>query len=142
MDVAREIRLIEYVKANRGRPFAWGQCDCNVFALEAMDAVHDTDLAALMRGRYSSLLGAYLFRRRRLGSLINILKAAGFVEGQKGFEQTGDLLIVSDPKWEMVHICLGSQAVAAFPEHGVMTFPMRELRHRQYSVWRPPSCRL
>jgi len=140
MDIEREIKLIDFVKDNRGRSFSWGQCDCNTFALEVMDAVHDTDLAAQIRGKYESLLGAFLFRRRVPGSLINILKTAGFIEGKKGFEQTGDLMIVEDPKWEMVHICLGSQAVAAFPEHGVMTFPMHELRDKSYSVWRLP-CR-
>lgn len=141
MDIKREIALIDFVKANRGRPFAWGQCDCNTFALEVMDAVHDTDLAAQIQGKYESMLGAFLFRRRVPGSLINILKASGFVEGKKGFEQTGDLMIVEDPKWEMVHICLGSQAVASFPEYGVMTFPMSELRDKPYSVWRLPPCR-
>jgi hypothetical protein len=75
------------------------------------------------------------------GSLINILKAAGFVEGKRGFEQTGDLLIVEDSKWEMVHIYLGSQVVSAFPDGGVQTFPMRDLRDKPYSVWRMPPCR-
>jgi len=141
MDIERELRLIDFVKASRGRPFAWGRCDCNVFALEAMDAAYGTDLAGLIRGRYDSLLGAFLFRRRVLGSLINILKAAGFVEGKRGFEQTGDLLIVEDSKWEMVHIYLGSQVVSAFPDGGVQTFPMRDLRDKPYSVWRMPPCR-
>jgi hypothetical protein len=141
MTPKQEIKLIRFFEANRGRSFAWGQCDCNVFALEAIDAVHDTKLATQIRGRYSSLLGAFLFRRRVPGSLLNILKDAGFIQIKKGFEQTGDLLIVEDPKWEMVHICLGNNAMSAFPEHGVSMFPLQDLQDKPYSVWRLPLCR-
>jgi len=134
-------KAIEFANVNLGRPFVWGQCDCNTFALDMMDAMYGTNLAAQIKGKYGSPLQAFLFRRRVPGSLINILKAAGFEEVKRGFERTGDLLIVADPKWEMVHVCLGAKCVSAFPDQGVQVFPMTELKDKEYTVWRMPSCR-
>ena len=142
MNITHEIRLINYIEANLNRPFAWGECDCNVFALDMIDSVYGTALAAKIRGKYHTALGAIRFRRKSAwGSFIELLKEAGFIEGKKGFERIGDLLIVEDPgKWEMVHIYLGGKSVAAFPENGVMQFPTAMIRDKQYSVWRYLPC--
>ena len=140
MDIKQEITLINFIESNLGRAFAWGECDCNIFVLEAMDAVFGTALAAKIRGRYITERGAIRFRRQSpWGSLITLLQEAGFVEGQKGFEHTGDLLIVEDPgKWEMAHIYLGRMAAAAFPGEGVQQFPLVLMKDKPYSVWRYP----
>lgn len=139
MHISHEIKLLNFVEANLGRPFAWGECDCNTFALEMIDAVYDTALAAQIRGRYQTERGAIRYRRRSpWGSLINLLREAGFCEVPKGFAQTGDILIVVAPKWEMSHICLGNRAVAAFPGDGVQCFPLAALADEPYTIWRFP----
>ncbi len=119
---------------------AWGTCDCNVFALEALDAAYDTALAALIRGRYKTQAGAVRYRRRsRWGSFIRLVEEAGFAAGKRGFEQTGDLLVVAEPgKWEMVHIYLGDRVVSAFPREGVHYGFMADIRVKTYNVWRRP----
>lgn len=143
MDIQHEIKLINYIEANLNRPFAWGECDCNVFALDVIDAVIDTALAGKIKGKYKTERGAIRFRKRSAwGSFIELLKEAGFVQGKKGFEQTGDLLIVEDlGKWEMVHIYLGNKTVAAFPDEGVLQFPTALIKDKPYTVWRYSPCR-
>lgn len=137
MHIRNEINLLNFIEASLGRPFVWGQCDCNTFALEALDAAYGTCLAGKIMGQYNTLLGAVRYRKRSpWGSFIALIEEAGFIEAKKGFQQTGDLLIVEDPKWEMVHICLGSIAASAFPDDGVRTFPMAMMADKPYRVWR------
>ena len=138
MNIIQEIALINFIETNQGRPFAWGECDCNTFVLEAMDAVFGTALAARVRGQYATEKGAIRFRRKSVqGSLINGLIEEGFIEIPRGFEQTGDILIVEDPdKWEMSHLCLGRTAAAAFPDAGVQQFSLALLKDKPYRVWR------
>jgi hypothetical protein len=143
MDITHEIRLMNFIEQNQGRPFTWGECDCNTFVLDVVDAVFDIALAAKVKGKYKNELGAIRFRQRcEWGSFIELLKEAGFVGGKKGFEQVGDILIVADPgKWEMAHIYLGNKTVTAFPDEGVLQFPTAMLKDKPYSVWRYSPCR-
>ncbi len=137
MDIKHEILLVNFIEKSLGRPFAWGESDCNIFALETMDAVFGTVLADEIKGRYYTELGAFNFRRRsRWGSFINLLEESGFTKIPKGFEQVGDLLIVEDPRWEMVHVCLGIDAVSSLPGEGIRHFPVSMLKDKPYSVWR------
>jgi len=137
MEIKREIQLMNFIEKNLGRPFAWGECDCNTFALEAVDAVFDTSLAEKIKGQYFTELGALMYRKKsRWGTFINLLKETGFIEVAKGFEQTGDLLIVEDPRWEMVHISLGSKVMSSLPGAGVQYFSASVMKGQPYSVWR------
>ena len=144
MDIKHEIKLHNFIKASLNRPFAWGECDCNVYALDVIDAVYDTDLASLIRGKYKTEKGAIRFRKRsKWGDFRELLNQAGFIEGKKGFEQIGDLLIVEDPgKWEMVHIYLGNKSVVAFLNDAVLQFPTAMLKDKAYTVWRYSSCQM
>ncbi len=141
MHIRQEIALVRFIEESLGRPFAWGVCDCNTFALEAMDAAYGLDLAAKIRGQYGTLLTAFRFRRNSPWKTFHaLLEEQGFCEIPKGLQQTGDLLICEDPKWEMVHVCLGDRAVSAFPGDGVRLFPMAMMADKPYRVWRRP-CR-
>jgi len=136
MNAEHEIKLMNFVEKNLGRPFTWGQCDCSTFALEVIDAAFDTALADKIKGKYRTEKGAIKFRRRSWGSFVNLLKEAGFVESQRSFEQTGDMLIIEDAEWERVHVCLGNWVCAPFPDDGVQLFPMTVMTDKPYKVWR------
>ena len=136
MNAEHEIKFINFVEKNLGRPFTWGQCDCSTFALEVIDAAFDTALVDKIKGKYRTEKGAIKFRRRSWGSFVNLLKEAGFVELQRGFEQTGDILIIEDAEWERVHVYLGNWVVASFPDDGVQLFPMTIMNGKPYKVWR------
>ena len=136
MNAEHEIKLMNFIEKNLGRPFVWGRCDCSTFALEATDAIFDTALVNKIKGKYRTGKGAIKFRRRSWGSFINLLKEAGFVELQRGFEQTGDMLIVEDAEWERVHVYLDNWVCAPFPDDGVQLFPMTVMNGKPYKVWR------
>lgn len=137
MDIKKELQLINFIKANIGREFQWGVCDCNVFALEAMDAVHGTDMAGKIRGKYENDLGAIRFRlKSEWGSFEGLLKENGFTEGKKGFEQTGDIIIVDGPGFDLVHINLGKNIVSVPLDGKVHMDPRAALKTIDYRVWR------
>jgi len=138
MHITHEINLMHFIEKNLGRAFAWGECDCVTFALEVTDAVYGTALAEKIKGRYKTERGAIRFRRRsRWGNFITLLKEANFIEIPKGFEQTGDILVVEEAgKLEMVHVSLGHRALSSHPETGVLIFPMTHMQGIPYTVWR------
>lgn len=137
MDIKLEMALIDFVKAKLGRPFAWGICDCNTLALEASDAVFGTEMAEKVVGQYDTPDSAEQYRKSSpWGSFINLIKENGFIEAQKGFEQTGDFLIVEDSRWEQVHICMGIRSVSCALDAVVHLFPTVQLKNMLYSVWR------
>jgi hypothetical protein len=139
VDIAKEIKLINFIKKNIGRPFAWGICDCNVVALEAMDATYGTDLAGIIKGRYSSEAEAIEFMRNiEWKDWAEFLIEKGFIEGKKGFEQTGDLLIVSLPNFDLVHIYMGKSVMAVPLNMNVHTVPYAAMKQLDYRVWRKP----
>ena len=142
MEFAQEIRLIKFVEEHLGKACSWGFCDCNIFVLSGWDAVFGTRLAEKHKGKYKTAKAAIRYRRRsQWGSLqVLLTKEAGAVEIPRGFEQTGDILIVSDQKWEMSHICIGKNYAAACPDDLVSLAPIAALYGMPYQVWRYPSC--
>lgn len=49
-----QLRLDAWLRACRRRPFAWGECDCALFAAGGVQAMTGTDPAAAFRDRYRS----------------------------------------------------------------------------------------
>lgn len=54
-----EPRLLEYLRGVAHRPFAWGDQDCLIFTLGAVDAMTGSGLASLIKGRYVDEDGAW-----------------------------------------------------------------------------------
>jgi len=140
MNARAEIALVRFVEENLRRPFVWGRRDCNTFVLEALDAAcaGTSHLAAKIIGQYSTALGAMRYRLRSpWGSLYNLLRDAGCIEIQAGYQQIGDIVIVPDRRWEQAHICLGATVASVDFALGVHIYPIAQLQ-RPYSVWRFP----
>lgn len=137
MDITKELKLINFIAVNLGRPFVWGECDCNVFALEAMDATYGTDLAGIIKGKYANKDEAVEFMRNiRWNDWAEFLSENGYIEGKKGFEQTGDLLIVSLPDYELVHIYMGKNVVSVPLGMVVRLEPYSLMKILKYRAWR------
>lgn len=140
MDIKSEISLIKFAKANLGRPFEWGKCDCNVLALEAMDAAYGSNLASIIKGKYSNREEAIEFMRNiEWKDWAEFLTEKGFVEGKKGFEQIGDLMIVSLPDYELVHVYMGKAVLSAPLGMSVRMTPYALMKLLAYRVWRKVS---
>lgn len=51
-------KLTQYIEENKATPFNWGVFDCCLFAAGAIEAQTGKDLAADLRGKYKTQLGA------------------------------------------------------------------------------------
>lgn len=54
-----EPRLLEYLRSIAHKPVVWGEHDCLIFVLGAVDAMTGSGLASLIKGRYSDPDGAW-----------------------------------------------------------------------------------
>ncbi len=54
-----EPRLLDYVRSIAHTPMVWGQHDCLIFVLSAVDAMTGSGLASLIKGRYADPDGAW-----------------------------------------------------------------------------------
>ena len=89
----------DFLIANQARPFVWGQWDCCLFVSDAILSITGKDLAAELRGRYSSLREARWSLRARFGSasiersVAKLFSVAGFPEVSPRFAHRGDPVI-------------------------------------------------
>lgn len=103
-----EVRLHDFMAANRDREFAWGEWDCILFACAAAEAITGHDAAAAYRGQYSDEKGARaILRKLGQGTLLRTVNA-NFEPKPVPFAIRGDLI------WNngCVGVCMG--ATAAF----------------------------
>ena len=111
-------RLSDYIKANRNKPFVWGERDCMLFAAGCVEAMTGNDLAAPFRGTYSTAREALEFLKKNGGT-------TGIVD--RNFEridkydlQTGDIgLLVIDDR-EFIGIIYSMYAITPGVERQVM----------------------
>ncbi len=93
-------RLDDYLDSIEGRPFAWGELDCALFAADAVQAITGVDLAADFRGKYSDQAGAEA-----------AVKSAGF-------EDYASLVASMLPAVEIGRHMIGDVAVVESAEFG------------------------
>lgn len=103
-----EVRLHDFMAANRDREFAWGEWDCILFACAAAEAITGHDAAAAYRGQYSDEKGARaILRKLGKGTLLATVDHE-FEAKPVTYAIRGDLI------WHAgcVGVCMG--ATAAF----------------------------
>lgn len=121
-------RLSKFLREREGKPFKWGQTDCNVLALQCLDILTGMTrphFALIAQGRYSTEAGALAFATTYPMSLGRILAMAGAQE-VKGDCQPGDFILVQreGEPWLRAHICLNdSMCASSTPEHGIIIIP-------------------
>ncbi len=106
--------LFDLVEQRMAAPFAWGSNDCCLFAADAVLAITGQDLAADLRGTYSSAQQAARVLKR-LGGVAAIPAARGLVEVPPLMAQRGDLLLMPQQDGQIdcaLYVCTGSQACA------------------------------
>jgi hypothetical protein len=87
------------ITSSRNRAFEWGKWDCCLFVADAILAVTGDDLAAGLRGSYSSLGEARWLLRARYGSasiersVARLFSIAGIPGITPGFAMRGDPVI-------------------------------------------------
>ncbi len=118
------VRLVEWAEHRLGQPFAWGQVDCVMLALEAYDllAAADPGVAEAWRGRYDSELSGAQLARDENTDLRGLLAGLGCVPVARGFQQRGDLILAWNGLYWCAHVCFGVQSLSARPESAVAWF--------------------
>jgi hypothetical protein len=128
-----EQALADYLAGKQGCVFAWGTCDCAMFAAGAVEAMTGTDPASDIRGQYKSQASAARAIKRKgftdLGEWVGSL----FSEIGPAFAHRGDI-VMSDGN---LGICTGGIAWFVGEENGepgLVSRPMQEWER----AWRVP----
>jgi hypothetical protein len=131
-----EQRLVVWAREQVGRPFAWGQTDCALIALEAVGVWTDTNQAGRYAGRWGSDVEALTHFAVELPS--DVLRGLGYAEIPASHAAIGDILTVpADPWPEQLHVVVGRLCLCADPVQGVHLLPTRAFTTRPGArAWR------
>jgi len=133
-----DIALFRFVEVHEGEPFEWGRTDCATLARGGVAAMYGEDLLPdlpIWRSQRGALKAS-----RRLGPIIDALKALGAERVSIRFAQSGDILI-PDPDEDglpRLAIVWNAAALCSSPEHGVTLVPLAVIP-RGTPLWRLPN---
>lgn len=125
MDVTRMV--VSWANSWAKRPWAWGVCDCTTLTLSWLDVLTIGDNLALAAGLYSDETTARAHAEGCGHTLESLIRYSGGCDVPAGHQQPGDFIIgrlPGDP-WQRGHVCLGTHALSAIPDVGVVSIPLR-----------------
>lgn len=128
-----EQALADYLAGKREAVFAWGTCDCAMFAAGAVLAMTETDPAEEIRGRYKSQAGAGRAIKRAGFADLGEWVSSKFAEVPKVYAQRGDILMFDGS----LGVCAGAVAWFVGEEDGapgLVSHPTLECER----AWRVP----
>lgn len=130
MRPGREADLLAFVHQEHGKPFAWGERDCNTLVLQCLDILTGCrpHFALIAFKRYATEAGAYAFQVDYPQTIDDVLRQAGAVDVE-GDLQAGDFLLVQrdGEPWLRSHVCLGEKFVTVSQDLGVVILPIQML---------------
>lgn len=113
-----ERALIEFARASFGKPFTWGETDCAMLALRAIDAFRGTFDAGRFAGLWHDEASALAHFQIELPSMV--LEAIGCQSIDPHLSAIGDVLLIPGPVFpECAHVVLGRLMLSSSPEEGV-----------------------
>jgi len=128
-----EEALSDYLAGHGEAVFAWGECDCALFAGGAVSAMTGIDPSAEVRGRYKTALGSVRVLRRLGFDHLEDFVGHLFAEVPPCSAHRGDLVMVQGN----LGICIGRMAVFVGEDNGepgLVQRPMQDWEH----AWRVP----
>lgn len=127
-----EKRWHAFLGETRNRPFAFGEQDCALWALRAIDAMCDTAFATPLRGTYDSLDGARaVCAACGWTTLIDgCAELFGAPLASVLLAQRGDVIVIPPRAEDPLGVALiqGGDAVYGAAATGVQAFPHRVFR--------------
>ena len=119
-----ERKLIEWARGAVGTPFVWGETDCALTALRAVDQMIGTSHADRYRGAWTNQDEAISHFQHEIPS--QVLTGLGAVEVSVAHATVGDVLTVPADIWpEQMAVVLGSRSLCADINRGVCLLPSR-----------------
>lgn len=122
----RELKIHKFAEQHLGKPFCWGEMDCNTFILDYMDHMTGSNLLNEAYKKYSGKLSAAKFQAEYPDLLHNALHKSGAREIPKKFVNVGDILIKDLGIYEAAHLVLGSRVMSVDEDKGVVSIPLSD----------------
>jgi hypothetical protein len=115
------VRLVELANEVLGKPFVWGETDCASVARRAVAVMYEDDpVAQHIKVTYTTKVGAAR-AFKKIGSMIDILLAAGAKEVRPDLTQDGDIMVFpknENAGYENLATRIGSMWIVSSPEEG------------------------
>ena len=133
-----EQNVIIWARGLLGREFVWGETDCVMLTLKAMDIFHGGEYAERFRGKWSNQEEALAYYD--ITSPSEMLPAYGGQRVLGTFAVLGDIITVTSEEWpERCHFVLGARSLSSTEDGGVSLIPTRFLTNLPDAiVWRVP----
>lgn len=119
-------KLADFIQSRSSTPFEWGTNDCALFAADCVKALTEIDLAADLRGTYSTAREAFDLIQDRGGIEAIATAALGEPMTFKFQMQRGDVALVNINGRESLVVCVGSELIGPAVESGVVFVPITE----------------
>lgn len=108
MNGERRRKLDAYLASVERKPFVWGSHDCALFAAACIEAQTGVDLAADVRGQYSSALSALRLLRKQGHRTYGDFMAARLPEIAPAMARAGDVVTVkASRRGDALAVCVG-----------------------------------
>ena len=105
-----QLRLADFARERRARPFAWGSNDCFLFAADAVLSVTGLDIAADLRGSYGNELQAARILRAR-GGLAALVDSLLGERVPPLMAKVGDIVLLDMGNHPAVGVCNGTSLI-------------------------------
>ena len=121
MDLAKFNKFIE-PKFNE--KFAWGSNDCNTLILEYLDYMLGTETLKIAYKKYHTKFGAMKFQKKYQQRVSEKCLELGLTAINPTQARHGDILIKTDPRWDMCHLSMGTKFISIDEVVGVSAVPI------------------
>jgi hypothetical protein len=126
------LKLGLYLAELRHKPYQYGELDCNLFFIDWVDKVTNSNWAADIRGKYSDARSAYRFAKNYT-SAPDLLALSGYTQ-VSGQHRSGDILLHQEQHHWTGWIVLMGVAYTVLPESGVVQTKIDRIENAQH--WR------
>lgn len=116
-------RLLEFFDRMKNEPHAYGSNDCALFGANAVQAMTGNDLAAGIRGTYSTEMGAAKIITP-YGGLFGFIDTK-LPRDELAFCQRGDLVGIDGELGPFIAVAFGTVAISVH-DHGTTHVPMTQ----------------
>ena len=128
--------LAIYLSSLRFRPYIWGTLDCNLFIVDWIDSIDDTNIAKEIRGMYNTKISAYKFAKKYT-SAPDYLQSVGFEQLLGGGDkQNGDIILQQHGHIYNAWLILENKAYSYAEDIGIGIGDPKEIGNDDQTVWR------
>lgn len=120
-----EMRLADYLRSRRGKPFEWGVNDCLTFVAKAIEALTEVDVYAPYAG-YTTEEEAYVILDAAGGMRKVLDDTLGKSHNNPLKSRRGDVVIFKDQGLTCGIVDDSGQFIAAVSKEGLVRVPLKQ----------------